>query len=136
MLDPIADMLTRIRNAQRAGLREVIMPTSKLKFAIAKILESRGFIEKVEKVSGEGESIVQLRLVLRYVKVSPTRRDPAIQELRRMSREGQRMYVKREEIRRVKNGHGLAIISTSKGVMTGDEAYGSGLGGEYICQVW
>lgn len=134
MLDPIADMLTRIRNAQRAGLREVIIPVSKLKFAIAKILEARGFVEKSEKITVDDSP--RIRIVLRYVQVSQTRRDPAIQEILRVSREGQRMYVKRHEIRRVKNGHGLAIISTPKGVMTGEEAYQAGLGGEYICRVW
>lgn len=134
MLDPIADMLTRIRNAQRAGLREVIVPVSKLKFAIAKILEARGFVEKAERITVDDKP--RIRIILRYVQVSRTRRDPAISELIRVSREGQRTYVKRNEIRRVKNGNGLAIISTPKGVMTGEEAYQAGLGGEYICRVW
>lgn len=134
MLDPIADMLTRIRNAQKAGLQEVIIPTSKLKFAIAKILESRRFVEKAERIVADNKAA--LRVVLRYTQVSQTRRDPAIREIRRVSREGQRKYVKRDEIRLVKNGFGLAVISTPKGVMTGEEAYKAGLGGEYICQVW
>jgi small subunit ribosomal protein S8 len=127
-------MLTRIRNAQRAGLKEVVFPASKIKWSIAKILEARGFVEKTEKVS-TGQ-FPQLRIVLRYVQVTPTRRDPAIQTIERVSRQGQRIYVKRDEIRRVKHGFGLAIVSTPKGVMTGEEAYHSGLGGEYLCRIW
>jgi len=134
MLDPIADMLTRIRNAQRAGRKELVLPASTLKWSIAKILQARGFVEKAEKLSVG--KFPEIRIVLRYVQVAPTRRDPAIQAINRVSREGQRIYVKRDQIRRVKNGFGLAIISTPKGVMTGEEAYHAGLGGEYLCQVW
>ncbi|MEI8103887.1 MAG: 30S ribosomal protein S8 [Candidatus Moraniibacteriota bacterium] len=134
MLDPIADMLTRIRNAQQAGLKEVVLPASKIKWSIAKILEARGFVEKTEKIATG--KFPELRLVLRYVQVTPTQRDPAIRALERVSRQGQRIYVKRDQIRRVKNGFGLAIVSTPKGLMTGEEAYHSGLGGEYICRIW
>lgn len=135
-MDTIANMLTRIRNAQRAGHVSVTFPSSKVKLAIAKILERKGFVEKVtEEDLGKG-SAKSLHIILRYHRVSPTELDPAIRDIRRMSRGGQRMYVKHEDIRKVKNGFGLAIVSTSKGVMTGTEAYHSGLGGEYICQVW
>ena len=135
-MDTIANMLTKIRNAQRAGHASVTLPSSKVKLAIASILERKGFIEKVtEEDLGKG-SAKRLHIVLRYRRVSPTELDPAIRDIRRVSRSGQRMYVKHEDIRKVKNGFGLAIVSTSKGVMTGTEAYHSGLGGEYLCQVW
>lgn len=135
-MDQIANMLTSIRNAQRAGHESVTVPSSRLKLAIARILERKGFVEKVEEESAGFQSGSRLRIHLRYRRVSPTEVDPAIREIRRVSRSGQRSYVRREEIRKVKNGFGLAIVSTSKGVMTGAEAYHSGLGGEYICEVW
>ena len=134
MLDPIADMLTRIRNAQKAGHKEVVMPSSKLKLSIANILEKENFIEKVEKESAG--SFDNLRIALRYIKVSQTQKDPAIREIKRVSHEGQRIYVKKEDIKKVKNGYGIAILSTSQGVMTGAEAFRRGLGGEYLCKVW
>jgi small subunit ribosomal protein S8 len=134
MLDPIADMLTRIRNAQRAGHKEVVMPASKLKHSIANILEKERFIEKVERE--DDGAFANLRIGLRYVKVSQTQKDPAIREIRRVSHEGQRIYVKKEDIKKVKNGYGVAVVSTSKGVMTGRDAYRQGLGGEYLCEVW
>ena len=134
MLDPIADMLTRIRNAQRAGHKTVSSPASKLKLAIAGVLEARGFIGGVSKqVDGIHESIV---IALKYSEVSPLKREPIIREIRRISKEGCRVYAKKGEIRKVKNGYGAAIISTSKGVMSGEDAYRQGLGGEYICEVW
>lgn len=135
-MDQIANMLTSIRNAQRAGHESVTVPSSRLKLAIARILERKGFVEKVEEESAEIQNGSRLRIHLRYRRVSPTEVDHAIREIRRVSRSGQRSYVRREEIRKVKNGFGLAIVSTSKGVMTGAEAYHSGLGGEYICEVW
>ncbi len=134
MLDPIADMLTRIRNAQAAGHPVVSVRASKLKQVVADILKQEGFIENVE-VGGEdrrGELVIRLK----YTAVSPTRKDPAISEIVRVSKEGRRVYVKRHDIRKIKNGYGLAILSTSQGVMTGTEAYRRGLGGEYICKVW
>jgi small subunit ribosomal protein S8 len=135
-MDHIANMLTKIRNAQMAGHTSVTLPSSKVKLSIARILERRGFVEQVtEEDLGKGIGKC-LSIILRYHRVSPTKLDPAIRGLRRVSRGGQRQYVKREEIRKVKNGFGCAIVSTSKGVMTGAEAYHSGLGGEYICEVW
>lgn len=134
MLDPIADMLTRIRNAQAAGHATVSMPTSKLKYTIAQILEHEGFIGRVEKeIDGVHET---LRMGLKYTVVSPTKKVPAIQEVTRVSKQGCRIYVKKNEIKKVKNGYGIAIVSTSEGVMTGTEAYRRGLGGEYICRLW
>lgn len=134
MLDPIADMLTRVRNAQAAGHATVAMPASKLKYTIAEILLKEGFIGRVEK---EAEGVHEtLRLWLKYTVVSPTKKVPAIQEVTRVSKQGCRIYVKKNEIKKVKNGYGIAIVSTSEGVMTGAEAYRRGLGGEYICRLW
>jgi small subunit ribosomal protein S8 len=134
MLDPIADMLTRIRNAQAAGRTTVVLRASKLKQVIAKILEREGFVVRVEKeIDGAREN---LRIELKYTTVSPTEKVPAIREITRVSKEGQRVYVKKNEIKKVRNGYGIAIVSTSAGVMTGAEAHKRGLGGEYICKLW
>lgn len=134
MLDPIADMLTRIRNAQAAGKLSVSMPVSKLKCTIAEILEHEGFVARFEKqTDGTHETLC---IWLKYTQVSPTQKAPAIQEVTRVSKQGRRIYVKKSEIKKVKNGYGIAIVSTSQGVMTGTEAYRRGLGGEYICRVW
>ncbi len=135
-MDQIANMLTKIRNAQQAGHKSVEFPSSKMKLAIARILERKGFVGKVTEVSSDRGVIKNIFLELRYHQVSLTELDPAIRGIRRMSRNGQRFYVQRDEIRKVKNGFGFSIVSTSKGVMTGSEAYHSGLGGEYICEVW
>jgi len=135
MLDPIADMLTRIRNAQKAGLKEVMVPFSKLKLSIAKILTERNFIESAEKETN-GDALPALKIVLKYDVISNTQRDPAIREIKRISHQGQRIYVKKTGIKRVKNGYGISIVSTSKGIMPGDKAQKMGLGGEIICEVW
>lgn len=134
MLDPIADMLTRIRNAQAAGRVQVVVRASKIKQTIAQILEREGFVARVEKETADpGE---QLRIWLKYIETSPTKKAPAIQEITRVSKQGCRIYVKRHEVRKVKNGYGMSILSTSQGVMTGGEAHKRGLGGEYLCKVW
>ena len=135
MLDPIAEMLTRIRNAQRAGHSSVVVPASKLKRAIADILVREGFLEKIEEEKTE-EGHLNLRFALKYTKLSQTEKAPAIQELERVSKEGCRVYVKKSEVEKVKNGYGIAILSTSKGIMTGRDAYRAGLGGEFVCKVW
>lgn len=134
MLDQISDMLTRIRNAQMARKKEVFIPASNLKWAIAKILEGRKFIHSVTKV--EIGNRPMMKVVLGYRQISRTERQPAISEIRRVSRQGQRRYVQRDDIRKIRSGYGVAIISTSQGVLTGEDAYRKGLGGEYICQVW
>ncbi|HPX94431.1 MAG TPA: 30S ribosomal protein S8 [Candidatus Moranbacteria bacterium] len=134
MLDPISDMLTRIRNAQRARHNEVAVPFSKLKMSIAKILEQRNFIDSVKQEENDGKQII--KIALKYETVSNTEKNPAIREIRRVSHQGQRIYVRKSGIKRVKNGYGISIISTSKGIMTGDEAKKSGFGGEVICEVW
>ncbi|HOF42743.1 MAG TPA: 30S ribosomal protein S8 [Candidatus Moranbacteria bacterium] len=130
MLDPISDMLTRIRNAQRARHNEVAVPFSKLKMSIAKILEQRNFIDSVKQEENDGKQII--KIALKYETVSNTEKNPAIREIRRVSHQGQRIYVRKSGIKRVKNGYGISIISTSKGIMTGDEAKKSGFGGEVI----
>ncbi len=134
MLDPIADMLTRIRNAQRAGHKEVSVPFSKLKMAIAKILEDSSFIESARKES-EGD-LSFIKIFLKYDVVSNTEKNPAIREIKRVSRQGQRIYVKKTDIKKIKNGYGISIVSTSRGIMTGDMARKLGIGGEIICEVW
>jgi small subunit ribosomal protein S8 len=134
MLDPIADMLTRIRNAQRAGHKEVLVPFSKLKMSIAKILLKGNFIESATKDT-QG-NFPALKVTLKYDVVSNVEKNPAIREIKRVSRQGQRIYVKKDGIKRVKNGYGISVISTSKGMMTGDEARRAGLGGEIVCEVW
>jgi small subunit ribosomal protein S8 len=135
MLDPIADMLTRIRNAQAAGKSLVTFPASKLKHVIAQILEREGFVARVEKQTDEAGKDT-LCVWLKYTQVSPTKKMPAIQEITRVSKQGCRIYVKSHDVKKVKNGYGIAILSTSQGVMTGGEAYAKGLGGEYLCKVW
>lgn len=134
MLDPIAEMLTRIRNAQRAGHATVRVPASRMKLAIAEILKAEGFIEDVATIE-EGVK-KDLNITLKYRTLSLTKREGAIQEIERISKEGRRVYVKKNEVVKVKNGYGISIISTSQGLMTGLQAHKRRLGGEYICQAW
>jgi small subunit ribosomal protein S8 len=134
MLDPIAEMLTRIRNAQRAGHGSVRLPASRTKLAIAEILKREGFVSDVEIVEEGVKKDLQIGLL--YRQVSLTKREPVIQEIERISKEGCRVYVKKNEVVKVKNGFGISIISTSQGLMTGLEAHKRRLGGEYICQAW
>ena len=133
-MDTIAQMLTTIRNAQMAGHKEVWINASKLKLAIAKILEKEGFVESVS--AAEVDNFPGIKIGLRYHTISNTKRIPAIKGIKRISHEGQRIYLKKTDINKVKNNYGIAIISTSKGVMTGAESRKLGLGGEYICEVW
>jgi len=134
MLDPISEMLTRIRNAQAAGKKEVFIPASKIKLAIAQILEAKKFVSGIQEVMlGERPF---LKVVLRYITHSRTNKKGAISEIFRVSRESQRIYVKSTQIPVVKNGFGISVISTSRGVMSGDEALKQGLGGEIMCKVW
>ena len=111
------------------------MPASKLKREIARILEKEGFILRSEKESLDNNK-ENLIVWLKYIPVSLVLKEPAIHEIRRVSKEGRRVYVKKGEIRKVKNGFGLSVVSTSKGVMSGVNAYRQGLGGELICEVW
>jgi len=128
MNDPISDMLTRIRNAQQAEKESVSMPSSKLKVAIAKVLKDEGYIEDFA-VRGEASKPV-LEVELKYYAGSPV-----IEKIERVSRPGLRIYKPSREIPNVMNGLGVAIVSTSKGVMTDRKARGMGIGGEVLCIV-
>ena len=130
MTDPIADMLTRIRNAIAQRHERVEVPFSKLKLAISKVLERKGFIRGVEMRKLRGKKVLELEL--RYLQTG----DSAIAELKRVSKPGVRKYQGALQLRRVKGGYGIAIISTSKGVMTDREAKEQGFGGEILCEVW
>ena len=127
--DPIADMLTRIRNAIMVRHDSVTVPASKLKLGIAKILKEEGFISDYEIVKGKPHR--EIKVQLRYID-----NKPAISGLKRMSKPGLRMYVQKKEIPRVYGGLGIAIISTSQGLKTGQQAWRQGSGGELLCYVW
>lgn len=129
--DPIADYLTRIRNAQMASHRLVEIPASNLKKRITEILYDKGYILKYKFEDDSKQGIIKIAL-----KYNPQTKVPAIQKLERISRPGLRTYAKPQDIRRVKNGLGIAIISTSKGVMTDKEARTQNVGGEVMCQIY
>jgi small subunit ribosomal protein S8 len=128
--DPIADMLTRIRNAIMAKRDNVLLPASKMKLAIARILKEEGFINGYEVVRGKPHRAIKIDL--KYLDAN----QPAISGLKRISKPGLRVYVQRKEIPRIYGGLGIAIISTSKGVRTGQQAWHQGIGGELLCYVW
>ena len=127
--DPIADMLTRIRNAIMAGHDDVPVPSSTIKLAITKILKEEGSIERYEILKGQPWPMIKISL--KY-----TDDQPAILGLERVSKPGLRVYVERRKIPRVYGGLGIAILSTPKGIMTGKEAWRQHLGGEILCYVW
>jgi small subunit ribosomal protein S8 len=133
--DPIADMLTRIRNGVMAGHSQVAIPSSKIKVEIAKILKEEGFIENFEVAEGERASFKVLRVKIKYVGERRERRS-VISGLERVSKPGRRIYTKRQDIPWVLSGIGVAILSTPKGVMTGQRARQLGIGGEILCKVW
>ena len=125
LTDPIADMLTRIRNAHMALHKEVVVPRSKMKQRITEILKEEGYIEDFEL--GEKE----IKIKLKYVNGKP-----AIQGLKRISKPSRRIYVGVKEIPRVQNGLGICVVSTSKGILEGEQARRLNVGGELICQIW
>ena len=129
--DPIADMLTRIRNAQVAKHDTVEMPSSKAKKAIAKILLEEGYIKSVDNINDGVQGV--LKITLKYVNGKQT---PVIAGLKRISKPGLRVYAKSDEIPKVLGGLGIAIVSTSKGLMTDKEARKENLGGEVLCYIW
>ncbi len=133
--DPIADMLTRVRNAVMAGQAQVAMPNSKIKVEIAKILKDEGFLENFEVVDGEKVEQKVLRIKIKYVGERRERR-PVLSGIERVSTPGRRIYTKKIEIPWVLSGLGVAILSTPKGVMTGSRARQLGVGGEILCKVW
>jgi small subunit ribosomal protein S8 len=128
-MDQISDMLIRIKNAQKTGKASVEMPFSGLKLALAKILEKEKYIDGIEEKNRKG--IRRLQINLKY-----NEGEPAIQEIVKKSKLSRRIYIKKSEIMPIKQGFGICIISTPKGLMTGKEARREGLGGELICELW
>jgi small subunit ribosomal protein S8 len=135
IIDPIADMLTRIRNAVSAGHTLVAMPSSKLKVEIAKIMKDEGYLEGFDVAESEQSAQSVLRLKIKYVGERRERR-PVISGIERVSKPGRRIYTKKQDIPWVLSGIGVAILSTPKGVMTGARARQLGVGGEILCKVW
>lgn len=138
MTDPIADMLTRIRNALAVKKPDIVLPYSQIKFDIAKILEKEKWVNKVEVIGQGPISIIpeanfkQIKITLKY----NDKNQPLIKSLKRISKPGQRIYVKKDKIPSILSGLGLTILSTSSGLMTGKEARKKGVGGELICEIW
>ena len=130
--DPIADMLTRIRNATMVQHRQVVMPTSKMREAIARILKEEGFVEDYDVIQASPQPI--LRINLKYTQTK--RREPVITGLKRVSKPGRRVYAGRSDLPWVRSGLGVAIVSTPKGVMTAQQARSLRVGGEVLCYVW
>jgi small subunit ribosomal protein S8 len=133
--DPIADMLTRIRNGVMASQSVVAIPHSKIKVEIARILKEEGFIEGYEVVEGDKPGMTTLRVKLKYVG-ERREKSPVITGLERVSRPGRRVYTQKQDIPWVLAGMGISILSTPKGVMTGQRARQLGIGGELLCKVW
>ncbi len=133
--DPIADMLTRIRNAQMAGHADVAMPSSNIKKEIARILKEEGFIEDFSVNEGEKASQTTLQIKIKYAGERRSKK-PVIAGIERVSRPGRRVYTRHDEIPWVLSGMGISILSTPKGVMTGQRARQEGVGGEILCKVW
>ncbi len=141
MTDPIADMLTRIRNALLVKKQAIVFPHSKLKFNIGKILEKESLIKKVEvidlskeksKNTNKANNFKQIKITLKY----NAQQQSVINSLQKISKPGRRVYVKGNRVPKVLKGFGLAILSTSKGLMTDQEAREHNIGGELICQIW
>lgn len=128
--DPVADMLTRIRNALMAHHDFVLVPSSKIKASVAEILKKEGFIKDCEIIKDAPQGT--LKIYLSYL----DKREPAIRGLRRVSKPGLRVYAQKQEIPRVYGGLGIAILSTNRGVMTGQEAWRQRVGGEILCYIW
>lgn len=130
MTDPIADLLTRIRNGAMAKLQKVDIPSSNMKVGIVNVLKNEGFIKNYKVISDQKQGV--LRIYLKYINEN----DSVITEIKRISKPGGRRYVKSDEIPKVKHGLGVAILSTSKGLLTDKVAREAGVGGELICTVW
>jgi small subunit ribosomal protein S8 len=130
MTDPIADLLTRIRNGAMAKLQKVDIPSSNMKVGIVNVLKNEGFIKNYKLISDQKQGV--LRIYLKYINDS----DSVISEIKRVSKPGGRRYVKSDKIPSIKQGLGIAILSTSKGLLTDKVAREAGVGGELICTVW
>lgn len=128
--DPIADMLTRIRNAIRTGHESVVIPSSKMKLAMAKVLKEEGFVQGYELLKDGLQGTIRISLVY------TGKKEPVIHGLKRVSKPGLRIYAKSREMPRVYGGLGIAIVSTSRGIMTSQEARRRRLGGEVVCYIW
>ncbi|MCK5616401.1 30S ribosomal protein S8 [Candidatus Pacearchaeota archaeon] len=124
--DPIADLLTRIRNAVSARQQKTVAPYSKVKVAVLEVMKKRNFIDSYKVVKDNRFDEIEIVFNSQLSQIN----------LKHISKPGQRIYLKKNDIRPVLNGYGISIISTPKGVMTGDEAAKVGLGGEYLCQIW
>lgn len=129
MTDPIADMLTRIRNAIIAGHKTTLMPSSKIKTELARILKDQGYIADYKAEDQDGRKVINITLAY-----TPDR-ESVIKEIHRLSKPSRRVYVNKDEIPRIKGGLGVCILSTSKGIMTGAQARRQGIGGELICSI-
>lgn len=130
LTDPVADFLTRIRNAHGARHQKLDVPASKLKTEIARILKEEGYIANYKAAEENGQKLLRV-----YLKYGPNN-EAAIRDLQRVSKPGCRVYVGKDEIRRVQGGLGIAILTTPKGVMTGRQARRENVGGEVLCEVW
>ncbi|MDL2343673.1 30S ribosomal protein S8 [Deinococcus sp. MIMF12] len=130
--DPIADMLTRIRNATRTFKESVDIPASKFKEQLAQVLLQEGYVASVERVRPEGQKFDVLRLTLKY----GAKREQVIKHIERISRPGRRAYVSAENLPRVQRGLGVAVVSTSRGLLPDREARKQGVGGEVVCVIW
>jgi small subunit ribosomal protein S8 len=129
MTDPIADMLTRIRNAIIAGHKTALLPSSTIKVELARILKEQGYIADYKAEDQSGRKVINITLAY-----TPDR-ESVIKEIRRVSKPSRRVYVNKDEIPRIKGGLGICILSTSKGIMTGAQARRQGVGGELICSI-
>lgn len=129
MTDPIADMLTRIRNAIIAGHKSTVLPSSKIKVELARILKEQGFIADSKMVEEGGKKLINITIAY-----TPGR-ESVIKDIQRISKPSRRVYVQKDEIPRIKGGLGVCILSTSKGIMTGTDARRQGIGGELICSI-
>ena len=130
LTDPVADFLARIRNAIRARHQKLDVPASKLKAELARILKEEGYIANYKAAEENGHQVI--RVYLKY----GANNEPAIRDLSRISRPGCRVYIGRDEIKRVQGGLGISILTTPRGVMTGRQARREGVGGEFLCEVW
>lgn len=130
MTDPIADLLTRIRNASMAKLQKVDIPSSNVKVNIANVLKNEGYIKNYKVIADDKQGV--LRIYLKFI----DEKDAVINEIKRVSKPGGRRYVKCDDIPKVKNGLGIAILSTSKGIIADKAAREAGIGGELLCTVW
>ncbi len=130
LTDPVADFLTRIRNAQRARHQKLDVPASKLKAEVARILKEEGYIANYKPAEEGGQKVLRV-----YLKYGPNN-EAVIRDLKRISRPGCRVYIGKDEIKRVQGGLGISIMTTPKGVMTGRQARREGVGGEILAEVW